>query len=238
MAEIVAKVLVVGGGPGGYVCAIRAGQLGLDVVLVEQGGLGGGLGGTCLNVGCIPSKALIHAADAYAHAVEQATSAPFGLKVERPTIDFSRTVEWKDGIVGPADQRRRRAAEAAPVKIVQGHATMVDGKTCQVETDTGPQLVRPSMSCWRPARCRRRCRRCRSAAASSPRPRPWRLPAIPAAPGGDRRGYIGLELGTAFAKLGAKVTVIERRIACLPAVRRRKLVRPVARRLKRWGVEV
>src|SRR6188508_3110228 len=94
------KVLVVGGGPGGYVAAIRAGQLGLDVVLVEQGGLGGGLGGTCLNVGCIPSKALIHAADAYARAVEQATSAPFGLKVERPTIDFARTIEWKDGIVG------------------------------------------------------------------------------------------------------------------------------------------
>ena len=66
MAEITAKVLVVGGGPGGYVCAIRAGQLGLDVVLVEQGGPEGGLGGTCLRVGCIPSKALIHAADAYA----------------------------------------------------------------------------------------------------------------------------------------------------------------------------
>ena len=72
MAEIVAKVLVLGGGPGGYVSAIRAGQLGLDVVLVEQGGLDGGLGGTCLNVGCIPSKALIHAADAYEHAAEQA----------------------------------------------------------------------------------------------------------------------------------------------------------------------
>ena len=100
MAEIVAKVLVLGGGPGGYVSAIRAGQLGLDVVLVEQGGLDGGLGGTCLNVGCIPSKAIIHAADAYAHATEQAKSAPFGLRVERPTIDFARTIEWKDGIVG------------------------------------------------------------------------------------------------------------------------------------------
>src|SRR5436190_15573546 len=100
MAELAAQVLVVGGGPGGYVCAIRAGQLGLDVVLVEQGSLGGGLGGTCLNVGCIPSKALIHAADAYAQAVEQASSAPFGLRVERPTLDFARTIEWKDGIIG------------------------------------------------------------------------------------------------------------------------------------------
>ena len=89
MAEIAAKVLVVGGGPGGYVCAIRAGQLGLDVVLVEHGGADGGLGGTCLNVGCIPSKAIIHAADAYGRALEQAKSAPFGLRVERPTIDFA-----------------------------------------------------------------------------------------------------------------------------------------------------
>ena len=72
MAEISAKVLIVGGGPGGYVAAIRAGQLGLDTVLVEQGGREGGLGGTCLNVGCIPSKAIIHAADAFHHARQQA----------------------------------------------------------------------------------------------------------------------------------------------------------------------
>ena len=72
MAEIAAKVLVVGGGPGGYVAAIRAGQLGLDVVLVEQGGREGGLGGTCLNVGCIPSKAIIHAADAFHRARRRA----------------------------------------------------------------------------------------------------------------------------------------------------------------------
>src|SRR6185369_17359432 len=100
MAEITAKVLIVGGGPGGYVTAIRAGQLGLDVVLVEQGGREGGLGGTCLNVGCIPSKAIIHAADGFHHARQQATAAPFGLRVERPTLDFARTLEWKDGIVG------------------------------------------------------------------------------------------------------------------------------------------
>src|SRR5260370_7075427 len=105
MAEIAAKVLVVGGGPGGYVCAIRAGQLGLDVVLVEHGGADGGLGGTCLNVGCIPSKAIIHAADAYGRAVAQAKSAPFGLSVERPTIDFAHPLAWKDGIVRPLPAR-------------------------------------------------------------------------------------------------------------------------------------
>src|SRR4029450_4030336 len=98
MADINAKVLVVGGGPGGYVTAIRAGPIGLDVVLAEQGGNGGGRGGLCINVGCIPSKALIHAADAFHHAVEQSRSAPLGIRVERPTIDLPRTIEWKGGV--------------------------------------------------------------------------------------------------------------------------------------------
>src|SRR5882724_5584134 len=142
MADINAKVLVVGGGPGGYVAAIRAGQLGLDVVLAEQGGRDGGLGGTCLNVGCIPSKALIHAADAYHRAVEQATLAPFGLKVERPTIDFAHTIEWKDGIVGRLTSGVGGLLKRHGVKILQGHAEMMDGKSCRVETDTGPQVVR------------------------------------------------------------------------------------------------
>src|SRR5260221_9993430 len=142
MADIAAKVLVLGGGPGGYVSAIRAGQLGLDVVLVEHGGADGGLGGTCLNVGCIPSKAIIHAADAYARAIEQAKSAPFGLRVERPTIDFARTIEWKDGIVGRLTNGVGALLKRHNVKILHGHAEMVDGKSCRIDTDTGPQVVR------------------------------------------------------------------------------------------------
>src|SRR6516225_6694216 len=146
MAEIAAKVLVVGAGPGGYVTAIRAGQLGLDVVLAEQGGYtgikGGGLGGTCLNVGCIPSKALIHAAEAFHHAVEQAGSAPFGITVEKPTIDFPRTIEWKDGVVGRLTGGVGTLLKRHGVKILHGHAEMLDGKSCRVETDTGPQIVR------------------------------------------------------------------------------------------------
>ena len=145
MADINAKVLVVGGGPGGYVTAIRAGQLGLDVVLAEQGGnganKGGGLGGTCLNVGCIPSKALIHAADAFHHAVEQSRTAPLGIRVERPTIDLARTVDWKDGVVGRLTSGVGALLKRHKVKILQGHAEMVDGKSCRIETDTGPQVV-------------------------------------------------------------------------------------------------
>jgi len=237
MAELTTKVLVIGGGPGGYVCAIRAGQLGLDVVLVERGGTDGGLGGTCLNVGCIPSKAIIHAAEAYAHAVEQSTTAPFGIRVERPSIDFARTIEWKDGIVGRLTSGVAALLKRHRVRIVQGHATMIDGKTCQVETDTGTDRIRAEHVVL--------------ATGSQPA-------AIPSLPFGGRvisstealaltavperlvvvgAGYIGLELGTAFAKLGSTVTILEAEDRILPAYDA-ELVRPVARRLKALGVEV
>ena len=217
MAELTTRVLVIGGGPGGYVCAIRCGQLGLDTVLVEQGGVGGGLGGTCLNVGCIPSKAIIHAADAYAHAVEQSKSAPLGITVERPRLDFARTIEWKDGIVGRLTSGVAALLKRHRVRIVQGHATMTDGKTCQVETDTGTDRIRAEHVVL--------------ATGSQPAE-------LPALPFGGRvisstealaltavpqrlvvvgAGYIGLELGTAFAKLGATVTILEAEDHILPA---------------------
>jgi dihydrolipoamide dehydrogenase len=237
MAGITAQVLVVGGGPGGYVSAIRAGQLGLDVVLVEHGGPDGGLGGTCLNVGCIPSKAIIHAADAYERAVGQAKSAPFGLKVEHPTIDFARTVDWKDGIVGRLTSGVAALLKRQRVKIVQGHAMMVDGKTCRVETDTGPQVIQaghvvlatgsmPAALSALPFGGRV----ISSTEALSLQAIPERLVVVGA-------GYIGLELGTAFAKLGAKVTVIEAEDRILP-VYDAELARPVVRRLQMLGIEV
>ncbi|HEY6981143.1 dihydrolipoyl dehydrogenase [Reyranella sp.] len=237
MADIAAKVLVVGGGPGGYVCAIRAGQLGLDVVLVEQGGLNGGLGGTCLNVGCIPSKAMIHAADAFHHAVRQAASAPFGLRVERPTIDLARTIEWKDGIVGRLTSGVGTLLKRHRVKIVHGHAGMLDGKTCRVETDTGPQVIRAEHVVLATgseaaplAALPFGGKVISSTEALSLHTVPERLAVIGA-------GYIGLELGTAFAKLGAKVTVIEAADRILP-VYDAELARPVARRLQALRVDV
>ena len=237
MAEIAAKVLVVGGGPGGYVCGHprrparprrRAGRAGRP---------DGGLGGTCLNVGCIPSKALIHAADAFERAAEQAKSAPFGLRVERPTIDFARTIEWKDGIVGRLTSGVGALLKRHRVKILQGRAAMVDGKTCRVETDTGPQVVRAEHVVL--------------ATGSVPVALPvlpfggkvissteaLSLPAVPERLAVVGAGYIGLELGTAFAKLGAKVTVIEAEDRILPTYDD-ELVRPVARRLRALGVEV
>jgi len=233
MGEIAAKVLIVGGGPGGYVAAIRAGQLGLDAVLVEEGPLGG----ACLNVGCIPSKALIHAAEAYDHAVRQARAAPFGLRVERPTIEFARTIEWKDGIVGRLQGGVAGLLKRHKVKTVRGRAVMLDGKTCQVETDTGPELIRAEhvvlATGSEPAPLRAAPyggRVVSSTEALSLSEIPARLAVVGA-------GYIGLELGTAFAKLGSKVTVVEAEDRLLPLYDA-ELTRPVARRLEALGVEV
>ena len=97
MKEILCKLLVIGAGPGGYVCAIRAGQLGIDTVIVEAGKPGG----TCLTVGCIPSKALIHAAEEFDATQKMlAGRNPMGIRVEGASIDLGRTIAWKDGIVG------------------------------------------------------------------------------------------------------------------------------------------
>src|SRR5882672_4900492 len=237
MADINAKVLVVGGGPGGYVAAIRAGQLGLDVVLAEQGGNDGGLGGTCLNVGCIPSKALIHAADAFHHAVEQSRTAPLGIRVEHPTIDFPRTIEWKDGVVGRLTSGVGALLKRHRVKILQGHAEMVDGKSCRIETDTGPQVVHAEHVVLATG----------SVPASLPTlpfggkvissTEALSLSAVPERLAVVGAGYIGLELGMAFAKLGSKVTVIEAEDRILP-IYDAELVRPVVRRLKVLGIEV
>jgi dihydrolipoamide dehydrogenase len=232
MADINAKVLVVGGGPGGYVTAIRAGQLGLDTVLVEQGGREGGLGGTCLNVGCIPSKALIHAADAFHHAVEQSRTAPLGIKVERPTIDFPRTIDWKDGVVGRLTSGVGVLLKRHRVKILQGRAEMVDGKSCRIETDTGAEhvvLATGSVPAALP-NLPFGGKVISSTEALSLGKVPDRLAVVGA-------GYIGLELGMAYAKLGSKVTVIEALDRILP-IYDAELVRPVARRLKALGVEV
>src|SRR3954468_10623157 len=89
-------LLVIGGGPGGYVAAIRAGQLGVPTVLVE----GDQLGGTCLNIGCIPSKALIHVADEFAKARHFSGTTTLGIRVENPSLDLAKAQAWKHGVVG------------------------------------------------------------------------------------------------------------------------------------------
>lgn len=234
MKEISCKLLVVGAGPGGYVCAIRAGQLGVDTVIVEAGKPGG----TCLNVGCIPSKALIHAAEEFDKVAHMAGGKdPLGIKVGAPTLDLARTIGWKDGIVSRLNSGVAGLLKKAKVKTVHGWATFRDGKTVEVETETGTQVIRAETVVI--------------ATGSAPVELPFlpfggpvisstealALSDVPkklAVVGG---GYIGLELGMAFAKMGAKVTVVE----ALPRVLAQydaELTRPVLKRLGELGVEV
>jgi dihydrolipoamide dehydrogenase len=232
MRDIACQLLVIGAGPGGYVCAIRAGQLGVDTVIVEAGRPGG----TCLNVGCIPSKALIHAAEEFHRLGGFARGAsPLGITAASPAIDLARTVEWKDGIVRRLTGGVAGLLKKAGVKQVEGWATFLDGKTVVVETATGPQRIAAQ------------------AVVIATGSEAVALPGLPF--GGDvisstealalaevperlavvGAGYIGLELGTAFAKLGSKVTILEAADRILP-LWDAELTRPVARRLEALGI--
>ena len=226
-------LLVIGGGPGGYIAAIRAGQLGIPTVLVE----GAELGGTCLNIGCIPSKALIHASEAFHQASSHAGESPLGISASAPTIDVRQTVAWKDGIVKRLTGGVGALLKKNGVKVVRGWAQIVDGKT--VDVQTGDDTLRL------------RCEHLLLATGSVP----VELPLMPF--GGNvvsstealapsslpehlvvvGAGYIGLELGIAYRKLGARVTVVEAAGRVLPAYDD-ELVRPVAASLKRLGIEL
>ena len=232
MNELRCKVLIIGGGPGGYVAAIRAGQLGLDTVLVEADRLGG----TCLNVGCIPSKAVIHAAG-LAHALTDPRGLnAIGLAAASPAFDYARTVAWKDAIVSRLTTGVAALLKKAHVRTLHGPATVLDGKTALAHADTGDTRIA--------------CEHLVIATGSEA----MALPALPF--GGDvisstealaltevprslavvGAGYIGMELGMAFAKLGAKVTIVEALPRILPLYDA-ELTQPVARRLADLGVE-
>ncbi|MBY5435670.1 dihydrolipoyl dehydrogenase [Rhizobium leguminosarum] len=234
MKEIVCKLLVIGAGPGGYVCAIRAGQLGIDTVIVEAGKPGG----TCLTVGCIPSKALIHAAEEFDATQKMlAGKNPIGIRVEGASIDLGRTIAWKDGIVGRLTSGVSGLLQKARVKIVHGRAHFRDGKTVEVETETGQQIIRAETVVIATgsdpvelANLPFGGRVISSTEALSLTQLPKKLVVV----GG---GYIGLELGTAFAKMGSDVTVIEATPQVLPQYDA-ELVRPVMRKLAEGGIRV
>jgi dihydrolipoamide dehydrogenase len=236
MNNITTTLLVIGGGPGGYIAAIRAGQLGIPTVLVE----GAQLGGTCLNIGCIPSKALIHAAEEFEKTLHYANNSPLGIRVDRAHIDLARTVQWKDGIVKRLTGGVGGLLKKNGVQVVQGWATILDGKTVEVRDAgsgqvgtrircehlllaTGSQAVElPFMPFGGPV--------ISATEALSPATLPKRLVVVGA-------GYIGLELGIAYRKLGAHVAVVEALDRILPAYDE-ELVKPVAANLKKLGIDV
>ena len=233
METISCKVLVLGAGPGGYVAAIRAGQLGLDTIIVD----GQAPGGTCLNVGCIPSKALIHAADEFEKAMHNTGDNVLGIKAGKPTLDLSKTIAWKDGIVKRLNQGVSGLLKKNKVRLVVGWGKMTDGKTCLVDTDNGPVTIKaenvilatgsmpieiPSLPYGGNV--------ISSTGALALQEVPEKLVVI----GG---GYIGLELGTAYAKMGSKVTVVEAMDNILSQYDT-ELTKPVAASLKKLGIEV
>ena len=233
MNELRCKVLVIGGGPGGYVAAIRAGQLGQDTILVEAEKVGG----TCLNVGCIPSKALIHAAETFAALGDETALGAMGLSAASRAVDYAKTAAWKNAIVSRLTGGVAALLKKAGVRSLRGRATLTDGKTAEVAADTGDLRIR--------------CEHLVIATGSEPTPLPalpfggdilssteaLALTQLPAALAVVGAGYIGLELGMAFAKLGVKVSVVEALDRVLPLYDA-ELTAPVARRLAELGVEV
>ena len=219
-----AGLLVLGSGPGGYTAAFRAADLGLDVVLVERWPQ---LGGVCLNVGCIPSKALLHAARVIEETAEM---AEHGITFGPPTIDLDRLRGWKDRIVGQLTNGLEGLAGKRKVRVMRGTGRFVSPHELAVEHEG--QTTRVSFD------------QCVIAAGSEPvaltgLPDDSRildstgalaletLPESMLVIGG---GIIGLEMATVYDALGVKVSVVELTNTLIPAADR-DMIRPLQKRL-------
>jgi dihydrolipoamide dehydrogenase len=218
-------LLVLGAGPGGYTAAFRAADLGMDVILVERWP---SLGGVCLNVGCIPSKALLHAAK----VIDEAESmGEFGVKFTAPEIDTDKLRGWKQGVVDRLTGGLAGLAKQRKVKIVQGTGTFLSPHHVRVKSDAGSQVIA--------------FKQCIIAAGSEPA----MIPGLPDDPriidstgaleledmpermlvvGG---GIIGLEMATVYDALGVKVSVVELTKNLVPGCDP-DLVRPLEKRIK------
>lgn len=220
-----AGLLVLGAGPGGYTAAFRAADLGLDVTLIDRWP---SLGGVCLNVGCIPSKALLHAAK----VIEEAEAMhDFGLKFAPPEIDTEKLRGWKQGVVDRLTGGLATLAKQRKVRVVQGTGTFLSPHHVRVESGNGSQVIA--------------FRQCIIAAGSEPA----MIPGLPDDPriidssgalelenmpkrmlviGG---GIIGLEMATVYDALGVKVSVVELTKNLVPGADP-DLVRPLEKRIK------
>ena len=226
-------MVVIGAGPGGYTAAFRSADLGLDTVLVERYA---SLGGVCLNVGCIPSKALLHAAD----VIEQAAHASdYGVDFGKPKINIDTLRSYKDKVVGQLTKGLAGMAKQRKVRVVQGTAKFVSANELEIaDADGKAQLLRFA--------------HCIIAAGSQP-------VKLPSFPWGDPRvmdstdalnladvpkkllvvggGIIGLEMATVYRALGSEVTVVEFMPQLMPGADL-DLVKPLADRLKKQGVAI
>ncbi|MBH1369654.1 dihydrolipoyl dehydrogenase [Stenotrophomonas maltophilia] len=232
-ADIECEMVVLGSGPGGYTAAFRAADVGLDTVLVERYA---SLGGVCLNVGCIPSKALLHAAaviDEVAHAGD------FGVEFGKPTITLDKLRAYKEKVVNQLTKGLAGMAKQRKVRNVQGVGRFVSANELEITAaDGSTQLLR--------------FQKCIIAAGSQ-------AVKLPNFPWDDKRvmdstdalelaevpgsllvvggGIIGLEMATVYSALGSKVTVVEFMDQLMPGADK-DLVKPLADRLKKQGIEV
>lgn len=224
------KIVVLGGGPGGYAAAFMAADLGLEVTIVEADPR---LGGTCLLRGCIPSKALLHVAKVISEAQEM---AEWGIDFRRPEIDIDRVRQRKDQVIATLSGGLAQLAKKRNVRIVNARGIFVDSTTLQLEggdtstydseritfdhciVATGSVPAMPKMF-----------------AIGSPRVMnstgALDLPELPGTLLVIGGGYIGLEMGTVYSELGAKVSVVELTDGLLPGADR-DLVKPVEKRVR------
>lgn len=232
-ADIECEMVVLGSGPGGYTAAFRAADVGLDTVLVERYA---SLGGVCLNVGCIPSKALLHAAaviDEVAHAGD------FGVEFGKPTITLDKLRQYKEKVVNQLTKGLAGMAKQRKVRNVQGVGRFISANELEITAaDGSTQLLR--------------FQKCIIAAGSQ-------AVKLPNFPWDDKRvmdstdalelaevpgsllvvggGIIGLEMATVYSALGSKVTVVEFMDQLMPGADK-DLVKPLADRLKKQGIDV
>lgn len=226
------ETVVIGSGPGGYVAAIRAAQLGRKVTIIEKGNIGG----VCLNVGCIPSKALIHASEEYQHSLD---SSLLGISNKETTIDFKKTQEWKDEkVVRTLTKGVEQLLKKNKVTIVKGEAYFVNSQTIHVmfgESEgqtykfekaiiaTGSRPIELSSFKFKK-------RIIDSTGALNLTEIPKKMIVI----GG---GYIGTELAGAYAQLGTEVTILEGLNQILTGFEK-DMVSLVERNFKQKGVKV
>jgi dihydrolipoamide dehydrogenase len=216
-------LVVLGAGPGGYTAAFRAADLGLSVALIERGPT---LGGVCLNVGCIPSKALLHAA----RVIEEARAmGEFGVSFGAPQIDAAKLRGWKDAVVARLTSGLDSLARQRKVTVIRGNGRFIAGHQLRIDAEGESRTVSFA--------------HCVIAAGSES----MRLPGLP----GDPRvidstgaleldlpgrllviggGIIGLEMATVYAALGVRVSVVELTPGLMPGCDR-DLVRPLERRI-------
>lgn len=223
-----AEVLVLGGGPGGYTAAFRAADLGKRVVLVERYPT---LGGVCLNVGCIPSKALLHLAQVIHEAEE---CARFGVGFAKPAIDPDKIRDWKNQVVRTLTTGLAALAKQRKVTVVQGVGRFASERAMTVTTAEGEQTIGFDA--------------CIIAAGSQPAKVPGfpyddprlmdstaalEIPAIPKRLLIVGGGIIGLEMATVYHALGSAITVVELMDQLIPGCDA-DLVRPLQQRIQKW----